>query len=60
MAGNLCSFWNQDYAEAREELRGRYPKHHCPEDPATAQLVPLGRKRTHHKNPPEEESIESV
>jgi len=28
----------------RKELRGRYPKHHWPEDPATAPAVKLKRQ----------------
>lgn len=33
---DLCSFWNAGYFEVRKDLRGRYPKHHWPEDPLTA------------------------
>ena len=33
---DLASFWSRGYAEVRKELKGRYPKHYWPEDPATA------------------------
>ncbi|MBX9852803.1 MAG: hypothetical protein K2X86_13750 [Cytophagaceae bacterium] len=44
---DLQSFWKTTYAEVRKELRVRYPKHHWPEDPWTAEAV-RGVKR---KNP---------
>lgn len=41
---DLKSFWHTTYHEVRKELRMRYPKHHWPEDPWTAEAV-RGTKR---------------
>jgi ATP-dependent helicase HrpB len=41
---DLKSFWTNTYAEVRNELKRRYPKHSWPEDPWTAQAV-KGAKR---------------
>lgn len=36
---DLASFWQSGYAEVRREMRGRYPRHHWPEDALTATAV---------------------
>lgn len=36
---DLKSFWKTTYHDVRKELRMRYPRHHWPEDPWTAEAV---------------------
>jgi ATP-dependent helicase HrpB len=42
---DLASFWTSPggYAAVRKDLRGRYPRHHWPEDPLTA--PPTARRK---------------
>ena len=47
---DLRSFWDTGYAAVRRELKGRYPRHHWPEDPrqavATARVKCRKNKKT--------------
>ena len=45
VTSDLASFWGNGYAEVRRELRGRYPKHHWPEDPTTAPATNRTKRR---------------
>jgi ATP-dependent helicase HrpB len=33
---DLAGFWRSSYAEVRKDMRGRYPRHHWPENPLEA------------------------
>jgi ATP-dependent helicase HrpB len=43
---DLRSFWQTTYHDVRKELRMRYPKHHWPEDPLTAEPVRGVKRRS--------------
>lgn len=42
---DLNSFWNKTYFEVRKDLLSRYPRHHWPTDPLTAEAVRGPKKR---------------
>jgi ATP-dependent helicase HrpB len=42
---DLKSFWNKTYFEVRKDLLSRYPRHHWPDDPLTAEAVRGAKKR---------------
>ena len=43
---DLASFWRSAYQDVKKELRGRYPRHHWPDDPLTAQPTNRTKQRT--------------
>jgi ATP-dependent helicase HrpB len=42
---DLAGFWKGSYADVRKDLRGRYPKHRWPDDPAHAEPIDPARPR---------------
>ncbi|MDD2877748.1 MAG: ATP-dependent helicase HrpB [Acidiphilium sp.] len=40
VTGDLAGFWRSGWAEARKDMRGRYPKHEWPEQPWHAPALP--------------------
>jgi ATP-dependent helicase HrpB len=42
---DLAGFWKSGYIEVRKEMRGRYPRHHWPENPQQAAPVRGIRRR---------------
>ena len=45
VTADLASFWRNAYTEVRKDMRGRYPRHHWPEDPLQAEPVRGVRRR---------------
>jgi ATP-dependent helicase HrpB len=42
---DLAGFWRTTYFDVRKDLRGRYPKHHWPDDPLTAPPTNRAKRR---------------
>jgi ATP-dependent helicase HrpB len=51
VTGDLAGFWRGGWLEVRKEMRGRYPRHNWPEDPASAEPAPPGPRRMNRPSP---------
>jgi ATP-dependent helicase HrpB len=42
---DLAGFWQTSYHEVKKDLKGRYPKHHWPDNPLQAQATSKTKRR---------------
>ncbi|MBT8440165.1 MAG: ATP-dependent helicase HrpB, partial [Gammaproteobacteria bacterium] len=45
VTSDLAAFWKDAYQEVKKEMRGRYPKHYWPDDPASSEATRFTKKR---------------
>ena len=43
---DLAGFWQSSYHDVKKDLKGRYPKHHWPDDPLHAQATSRAKRKT--------------
>ncbi|MBT1443787.1 ATP-dependent helicase HrpB [Shewanella sp. JM162201] len=46
LTGDLASFWQGPYQDVKKEMRGRYPRHLWPDDPANTLPTKFTKKKT--------------
>ncbi len=47
---DLKNFWHTSYHEIKKEMKGRYPKHHWPDDPMAAQATASVKRKPAKKS----------
>ena len=45
LTNDLAAFWAGAYTEVKKEMRGRYPKHYWPDDPAASQATRFTKRK---------------